>query len=226
MPDRFLTILFLKKLFLKEMSINIKEELSNNTLTLEMVLDSILDLLKEGTEESASPFHTPVISSVAENKPSSRIIVLRRFDKRLRRLIFHTDRRSSKVKEINDNPNLAWLFYDSSKRVQLRIDSTAVVLTNGDLFEEQWNSTQLMSKRCYTIREKPGSKVLKPFSGIPDVFLERRPTIEETNNVKINFAVIAARIKSITWLFLKSSGNISAEFLFEEEGIISNWIIP
>ena len=61
----------------------------------------------------------------------------------------------------------------------------------------------------------PKAKTLSPF-------VERLITESESELGKNNFAVAASRIKSINWLFLKSNGNISAEFNFTENGIIQN----
>jgi hypothetical protein len=208
------------------MTFNIKKELEHNTLTLEKVLTSIWELISDGTANSNKSFHTPVIGTVTNDSASIRTVVLRKFDLEKLLLIFHTDIRSNKIQELIDNSNLTWLFYDPTERVQVRILSSAVILTDGDLFEAQWNSTQLMSRRCYTITEKPGTITASPSSGIPNKFVERLITESESELGKGNFAVVASRIKSINWLFLKSSGNISAEFNFTENGIIQNWIIP
>lgn len=208
------------------MTLNVKKELEQNTLTLEKVLTSIWELISDGAVNSNKPFHTPVIGTVSNDSAKIRTVVLRKFDLEKLLLIFHTDIRSNKIKELIENSNLSWLFYDPTERIQVRILSTAIILTEGELFETQWNSNQLMSRRCYTITEKPGTITKFPSSGIPNQFLERLITESESELGKNNFAVAASRIKSINWLFLKSNGNISAEFNFTENGIIQNWIIP
>lgn len=205
---------------------NIKNELENNTITLEKVLESIWEMIYIGVKDSSKPFHTPTVATINLDQPNLRTVVLRRFDKKELSLTFHTDRRSHKIEEIIENPNAAWLFYDPIERVQLRITTKAVILTSGDFWEEQWKNSKLMSKRCYTILDNSGTIKEKPNSGIPEIFLEKGPTKEEIEKGKKNFAVIVSKIKHINWLFLKSSGNISAEFNFEENGITQNWIIP
>jgi len=193
---------------------------------LNLLLNDIWEMLKEGVEKSKSDFHLATFCTISKDKPKNRTVVLRRVIRERNILIFHTDKRSGKIYEINSNPNISWLFYSHSNKVQLRLEGEAVIYSSGKLFEDQWNSTALMSKKCYLIDHTPSS-ILKH----PEVYLNsyshfNNISIEDSQIGKENFAVIETKINSIDWLYLKSSGHIRAKFDLVNELTQGKWLVP
>ena len=183
-------------------------------------------MLEEGAEKSKCDFHLATFCTISKDKPKNRTVVLRRVIREKNILIFHTDKRSGKVDEINSNPNISWLFYSPSKKLQIRLEGEAVVYHSGKLFEDQWNSSALMSRKCYLINHTPSS-ILKH----PDVYLSsysqfNNISIEDSQIGKENFAVIETKISSIDWLYLKSSGHIRAQFNLVNEIMQGKWLVP
>ena len=68
------------------------------------IFENIKQLLYLGTKDRHHSFHTPVFSNINQkNNPISRIVVLRHFDEEDLILNFHTDFRSPKVADLQNN---------------------------------------------------------------------------------------------------------------------------
>ena len=69
-----------------------------------------------GVKDRNHGFHTPVFSNLTSSSQiNSKLVVLREFNNKLMNIIFHTDFRSRKINEINNNPKTSFLFYDMLK---------------------------------------------------------------------------------------------------------------
>ncbi len=195
-------------------------------VSLQTLLASIWEALQNGARKRTHPFHTGVLASISNGAPQARTVVLRKVIPETRTLIFHTDRRSQKISELKDNPNISWLFYDSQARVQLRLSGTATLHHSDELADTQWQNTQLLSRRCY-LSIAPLTILSEPRSGLPDWLLKRNPTHEESEAGRENFTVVETQIHSIDWLLLNSSGHQRAKFIWQATGeVIANWVVP
>ena len=190
------------------------------------ILKKIWKNLDLGTLERDHPFHTPVFATSAGCKANLRVVVLRRFWRRPPRLAFHTHLDSPKIKEIQNNPQVSWLFYHPQEKLQLRIKGAAAIHTNDELAEEQWLATGFFSRRCY-VGEAPTQIVKKATSGIPEEIIDRQPTKEESEAGRANFAVITSTIDSIDCLELDVKGNRRSLFEWNECGELeTSWLTP
>ena len=81
----------------------------------------IWDLLDKGLKNRDAPFHIPVFISSDKDKVDGRIVVLRGVDEKEKKIWFHSDIRSNKIEKLKNNPDVAFLFYDKSEKIQLRI---------------------------------------------------------------------------------------------------------
>ena len=88
---------------------------------LDKIYLKIWDLLKIGLKNRDLPFHIPVFICGNKIKSDGRIVVLRGVDEEEKKIWFHSDIRSSKVKILKSNPEATLLFYDKSEKIQLRI---------------------------------------------------------------------------------------------------------
>ena len=95
-----------------------KPDYCNN---LDKVYLKIWDLLKIGLKNRDLPFHIPVFICGNKNKFDGRIVVLRGIDEKEKKIWFHSDIRSNKVKILKSNSEATFLFYDKSEKIQLRI---------------------------------------------------------------------------------------------------------
>lgn len=197
-----------------------------NNCSLTEIYNDVWKLLRQGAEKSKSDFHTCGLSTIDLKIPKLRTVVLRRVIEKEKSLIFHTDKRSNKVKEILENNNVSFLFYSKEDNIQIRLQGNAKVVLNEDLFEEQWNSTALMSKKCYLTNFSPGSIIEHPDNYTKEYLKFSDITINSAELVRDNFAVIQTRINSIDWLYLKYSGHLRAYFDIREEEIKAKWLVP
>jgi 3-hydroxyisobutyrate dehydrogenase len=107
------------------------------------ILKKIWKHLDLGTLEREHPFHTPVFATVANGcAPDLRVVVLRRFWRKPPLLAFHAHVGSPKVKQIENNPNVYYLFYHPTERIQVRVKGRAIIHRDDDLAEEQWLATE------------------------------------------------------------------------------------
>ena len=111
----------------------------------EEILDKIWNELILGLNSGKHPFHIFTVSTVKNNKPDSRSVVLRTVDKENKSISFHTDLRSKKILQIKEFENICALFYDKDSKIQLRIYGSASMETNSLLIKEKWNSSKEMS---------------------------------------------------------------------------------
>jgi len=191
------------------------------------ILKKIWKHLDLGTLEREHPFHTPVFSTVANGcVPNLRVVVLRRFWRKPPCLAFHTHTGSPKIKELQNNPNVYWLFYHTTEKLQVRIKGVAEIHTADDLAEEQWLATEFFSRRCY-VGEAPTQASKKPTSGLPEDLLDRAPTREESEMGRANFAVVTSTIEQIDCLEMNVRGHRRSLFLWNETGELeTKWLTP
>jgi hypothetical protein len=195
-------------------------------IELQNIYDEIWEMLVDGADKSKHDFHLPMVSTVNENSPDVRTVVLRRVIQNERLLIHHTDLRSEKIKHIKKNKKVCWLFYSKELKTQLRVYGDAKIHTDDKLADEQWESSQVLSRRCYLTEPAPGTECETVHNGIPDNYRVTLPTPDETEIGRKNFAVISCKVKSIDWLHLKSTGHSRAKFEIENDQIKSSWIVP
>ncbi len=195
-------------------------------VSLVTLLASIWESLENGARSRTHPFHTGVIATIAEGVPQARTVVLRKVIAETRTLIFHTDQRSQKISELTKNPNISWLFYDTTERVQLRLSGVATLHHTDALANVQWQNTKLLSRRCY-LSIAPSTRLEKAGSGLPESLLKRNPTLEESEAGRENFTVVETHIHTIDWLWLNSTGHQRAKFVWQsDDEVVANWIVP
>ena len=186
----------------------------------------IWSLLENGLAKRDASFHIPVFINGNQNIFDGRIVVLRGISQKERKIWFHSDIRSSKVKIIKSNPQASLLFYDKSEKIQLRIGGTTKINYKNDIAKESWKKTAHMSRQCYLGEFAPGSIAAKPTSGLSKMIDNSEYSIEESEIGYKNFCVIETYIKSIEWLYLAAKGHRRAYFNLDKKEIKKKWLIP
>ena len=186
------------------------------------ILDKIWDELTLGLNSGKHPFHIFSVSTVKNNKPDSRTVVLRAVEKENKSISFHTDLRSKKVLQIKESENICALFYDKDSKIQLRIYGSASKETNSLLIKEKWNSSKEMSKLCY-LNKIPPSEVINESKD----YLYGK---EELNNIELgikNFSIINIKISQIDWLSLNHEGHQRMLINYTSNNKIEfDWVAP
>ena len=190
------------------------------------ILKTIWKNLDLGTLQRRHPFHAPVFGTLDGCEPRLRMVVLRRFWRKPPALAFHSHIGSPKIKQIKNNPNVYWLFYNAEEKLQIRIKGKAEIHLDDELAEEQWQSTELFSRRCY-VGEAPTQTSRKPTSGLPETLVDREPTREESESGRTNFVVITSTIQEIDCLEMNVKGHRRSLFSWQESGELeTRWLTP
>lgn len=190
--------------------------------------------LQAGVQHSKHPYHLGTFGSINSNPPQGdlpiadlRTVVLRVADPNSKTLMFHTDRRSDKIKQLQVNPSGCWVFYDLQDKIQLRLEGSTSVHFDDELAATRWSKVEAYSRRCYGVSPKPGTSLSEPGSGIPKPYVRAAPPLEETEAWYQHFAVVKTAVKRVDWLFLRSKGHQRAQFHYAQDGSFSSsWAIP
>ena len=193
---------------------------------LEKVYTKIWELLESGLKRRDVPFHIPTFICGDKKKFDGRIVVLRGIDKEEKKIWFHSDIRSNKIKILKSNSKSNLLFYDKSEKIQLRITGQAKINHLNDITKKSWKKTVHMSRQCYLGDKAPGISVSEPTSGLTTDVDNLKYTIEESEIGYKNFCVIETYIKSIEWLYLAAKGHRRAYFNLNKKQLEKKWLIP
>ena len=181
-------------------------------------LDSILIQnwidLGHGALRGRHPYHTPVLATQGDTGPDVRTVVLRDANFVQRRLVCHTDIRSPKVRDVQTQPQVAWLFYDRANNTQLRIRGQVQIHHEDELARARWQKSAARSRQCYHAALSPSTPAASP----------EAPTPLETGFE--NFAVIDCKVDTIDWLYLQHEGHLRARFDWRDGNWQSTWLAP
>lgn len=171
--------------------------------------------------------HCPIVGNRNEMGVNMRTVVLRKLKKEEKQLWFHTDIRSGKWNELQNDPAISWLFYSPEERLQLRVMGTVTIHHQDEISEAAWENTSVNGRRTYLCNPGPSSIIAEPASGLSPVLEERNPTVEESEAGKSWFAVVTTQVQYLEWLWLHSKGHRRAAFHYENAVLTrSNWLIP
>ena len=194
------------------------------SFNLENIYKDIWVALKEGVDNSRSPFHFATLCSLkSDGAPNSRTIVIRDIDKKNYLLSFNTDIRSKKWSELKSNPTSSLLLYNNKSKTQLRISGNATLNYKNKIWEKAWNKTTANSRECYASPFAPSTPIDDP-TKIDNKFKEIKNS--NLDIYKENFGRIEIKIAIIDWLFLKHSGHRRAKFILLENKVNKQWLAP
>ena len=129
-------------------------------------LDEEYDYLKAGIKSAKLDYHSFVFSTIRNGKPELRTVILREVNTRAPSITFHSDQRSKKLTDIGLNHEVSALFYDRSRRVQLRLSGKAKIEKDTTVTKQIWDKMRPESKLCYMGPFVP-SEELKSFIPVP-----------------------------------------------------------
>ncbi|QHT67756.1 hypothetical protein GXP67_14495 [Rhodocytophaga rosea] len=201
--------------------------ITSDALSFPAIEEDIWRFLTAGSKHPKEAFYTGTLGTQSASGIELRMVVLREVNVDEKKTICYSDKRAGKVAEIQKNPLVSWLFWDSEKRIQLRLSGTATVEINNQFTDTHWANTTPSNRRSYMAIPAPGSFLDHPASGLPSELDTREPTLEESERGKMNFAVIVSTIHQIDWLHLGSKGHHRAIFNYEN-GVLAkfSWIVP
>ena len=184
---------------------------------IEDTLISAEKILIRAVDDAKSLFHTPVVSSIKNNQITSRVMVLREFDLRDRKMRFHTDYRASKIHHYEEDSSATVIGYDPEIKIQIKLQGNMSIHYDDETTKLAWDNSTSRSKKCYSV--KGGST--KEISN-PEEYDIKDFEVEEGYK---NFAALVFHFNSLEFLYLKSSGHRRAIHKWNDE-YDSKWLVP
>ena len=194
--------------------------------SLDKIYLKIWKLLNEGLQDRNAPFHIPVFICGSKDKFDGRIVVLRGVNERKKKIWFHSDIRSNKIKILKSNPEATFLFYNKSEKIQLRITGISKINYQNDITIDSWKKTAHMSRQCYLGDKAPGTYFPTPTSGLTEDVDNLKYSKEESEIGYKIFCVVETFINSIEWLYLAAKGHRRAHFYLKNNSLEKKWLIP
>lgn len=156
--------------------------------------------------DTKHPFRYPVLSTLINGRPESRILVLRKVTAPMLTLLMYSDLRTGKVRALEENPEASVLFWHPKLSVQVRAATRASVVRSGDLWEEAWKNVAPERKAEYNTKNPPGT-AFGPVHAAADV----RDELTSESFGLIRLEVYAAEV-----LMLRRSGHLRASWAYED----------
>ena len=131
----------------------------NTPDNLPQLFQDIWTTLNEACHDREHPWKLPIVSNAVfkcnRTVSEQRIVVLRGCDDAFFRLFFHTDSRSAKYQQLQDNSHLHWLFWDPKHRIQLRVQSLVTLHHQNERSEKD----ELTPSRRKRVAQGSGTKI-------------------------------------------------------------------
>ena len=175
-----------------------------------------------GIQKAKHDYHSFVFSTVSKNSPDSRTVILRDFDEHQPAIWFHSDRRSKKILHLKENEKVSALFYDKSRKIQLRINGIADIEEDIEHNKRIWESMNPESKLCYMGPYAPSQKI-NQFE--PNTLKKSAHDLDKKDEHLglSRFCRIRIKIKKLDWLKLDYKGHQRLEFKFGKK-VKTQWI--
>ena len=202
------------------MSLEIIERIKESE-SLELALENALNKLQKAVKKRNDDLHLLSVVTVDEqNRPNTRNVVLRDFSIENLTIRFHTDKRSSKIKDIKLNKDICLIGYDKRAKLQIRIDAEAYSIDDKEILLEIWQKMYPMSRECYRVAKSPGDKI----ESLAEI------KFNEDNDSNLvgfdNFAAVQCNIKSMEILYLSHTGHIRAKYNNVNGILKGEWLVP
>lgn len=192
-------------------------DLPNKYSSLEETLNYAEKILMVAVDDTKTLFHTPVVSSFNNDEIYSRVMVLREFSLKDRKMRFHTDYRAAKVDHFNKISTASVVGYDPELKIQIKLQGDISTHYDDEVTKIAWDNSTSRSKKCYSVKDG-SSKVITN----PEDYDIKDFEVEEGYK---NFSVLIFTFTSLEFLYLKSSGHRRAIHNWNGE-YESSWLIP
>ena len=193
---------------------------STNTFSstnLKKIEQLIWDFFIQGVKNKKSAFHYPTIGTSNGKDFNLRTVILRKVIKENRTIIFFTDFRSKKIKELSINNKVKIHIYDKKNQIQIQADGLAKIIRNSKNSKMIWDSLSTYSKAIYLTKNRPGT-----------IIKNAKTNLEKLDHNKAygNFTIVNVEISKIYFLKLNSEINKKAVIKYENKNNKYHWLIP
>ena len=133
--------------------------------------------------------------------------------------MFHTDARSPKWQQLGADPRVAMHFYFPKPKLQYRVQGIAQLEHGTPATQAKWDSMNSSARDCYRVQTAPGTPIPAP-----------RSRKQETAGALGGYPAFArshVQVASIDWLYLAAVGHRRAQFVWSEDGSVTQrWVAP
>jgi len=181
---------------------------------LQNIIDQIWAGLAKAAGQADHPWRLPVLGTQGLNGPEVRTMVLRSVDSATRQLTSQTDIRSTKVPGFRKDPRVAWHFFDSQTKVQVRANGRVTVHHDDEVTHAAWAAVPEANKYNYAMPLAPGSLSLG------------QAQLGNAAAAYANFALLSAEITFVDWLQLGDKQHRRAQFTWTGSDWCSTSVMP
>jgi len=106
--------------------------------------------------------------------------------------------------------------YDPGAKLQVRLEGTGRILTDGPEAEAAWAASRPQSRECYRVDQAPSTPIASGDAWAwGDV------------DGRAAFAILVIEVRRIEWLYLAITGHRRAQFeRLTDGGIDMRWLVP
>ena len=170
---------------------------------------SIWNELEKAISNRHHGWRTPVLATIDQTGlPDARTVVLREVDTKNQKLTIYTDKRSPKVSQILQQPDVALVFWCAQLNWQLRIQASAKLCDNQDRINQVWQQ----------VRSTAGASDYLSIQA-PSSPLYHQGALAEDQHA---LCVVELHIQFIDWLSLSHQGHKRARL----ENNQLTWLTP
>jgi len=187
------------------------------TPTLADALATAFACLAEGAADPGSVWHTPTLANTdSAGFASQRSVVLRGWDAAARRLEIHTDTRSAKYAALCRRPEVSLHGWDHARRVQLRLRGQVRLHVGDATAEAAWAGLRPATRATYRVLPGPGAELQHAHD---------TGQADEQSAFAV-FCVIRMTVQELEWLHLEQGSHARARFCWDNDGLVSMWLVP
>lgn len=177
-----------------------------------ILFQQIKNELLNGSKKKGHPFKYFTLSTIWKEIPRQRTVVLRKVQPNLH-LLFYTDKRSSKVEQILQNPKVSALFYHPKKMTQLQVEGKAIIKDNPEMLRKVWKSIPTKAQKDYTTVLPPGVRT-------------ENPSVLEYLTENNYFCMVEIQPIRLEFLKLGLPHHLRAEFVKSGDNWSGSFLIP
>ena len=177
-------------------------------VNIQAIFTEEIGYLKDAILNGKNLYHTFTLGTISDKQSEIRTIVLRNIEENPLKIFFNADYRSPKVKQLVENPSCSALFYDVSRRSQLRFKTDATIHYKNIEAQTIWKKTPLQSRKCYMGDFNPSQSLESWEPNIPSKYLKKDPEINDSESGFKNFTSIELDIIETDILKLYHDGHI------------------
>lgn len=183
-------------------------------------------LLIKAAAKRKGNYQKPGIATIApDGFAQQRVVVLRDVDMSQRLLTLFTDARSEKVRDLQQNPHLSWLFWDERKKVQIRMSGQAILEQGTDRCRSYWGRLPVQGRASYAMLTAPGSRQQDDSVPLPS-YWDAEMDLAKTAYAFDHFMVITCQIAKVDLLHLHHAGHQRAKYEYQHEQWEGHWVTP